>query len=110
MGKGNKKVTRGAGWQLIPARPGAPARRDIVSAAPDQQSIRVREENRAQGKVVTVAQGFRLSRADLEALGKELKAHCGAGGTAEDDAIEVQGRHRAKVVELLAKKGYGVRP
>ncbi len=108
------KVTKGEGWELIPAsdRPGGDssaaeqARRS--SAAPSGQSIRVREETRAQGKVVTVARGFRLTENDLKAVAKDLKAFCGAGGTVAGDAVEVQGRHSKKVAERLVSKGYQV--
>jgi len=43
--------------------------------------------------------------AGLIALGKELKAACGSGGTVKDGVIEVQGDHRERVIELLKKKG-----
>jgi translation initiation factor 1 len=103
------KVTRGEGWELIPARQEAP-KKAASPYAPSQQTIRVREEKRAQGKVVTVASGFRLgTKAALEKLAKELKALCGAGGTSEGDAIEVQGKHVDKVAAKLEKDGFGVR-
>ena len=103
------KVTKGEGWELIPASDGPAAEQARrSSAAPSGQSIRVREETRAQGKVVTVARGFRLTEADLKAVAKDLKAFCGAGGTVAGDAVEVQGRHARKVQERLASKGYQV--
>lgn len=103
------KVTKGEGWELIPAGDGPAAEQARrSSAAPSGQSIRVREETRAQGKVVTVARGFRLTEADLKAVAKDLKAFCGAGGTVAGDAVEVQGRHARKVQERLASKGYQV--
>lgn len=105
-----KKITRGQGWELIPAGGPAPdKKRPGWTAPPAEQRIRVREEKRAQGKVVTVASGFRMTEADLKVLGKDLKAFCGAGGTIEGDAVEVQGRHLTKVVERLKKAGFDVR-
>ncbi|MBX3467638.1 MAG: translation initiation factor [Planctomycetes bacterium] len=104
-----KKITRGDGWELIPAGGAEPdKKRPGWTAPPAEQRIRVREEKRAQGKIVTVASGFRMSEADLKTLAKDLKAHCGAGGTAEGDTIEVQGRHQAKVVARLERAGFGV--
>lgn len=106
-----KKITRGEGWELIPAGgPEPDKKRPGWTAPPSEQRIRVREEKRAQGKIVTVASGFRMTEADLKALAKDLKAFCGAGGTAEGDGVEVQGRHQAKVVERLKKAGFDVRP
>jgi translation initiation factor 1 len=105
-----KKITRGEGWELIPAdRPDPDKKRPGWTAAPSEQTIRVREEKRAQGKVVTVASGFRMSEVDLKKLAKDLKALCGAGGTAEGDAVEVQGRHVDKVAERLRRDGFYVR-
>jgi translation initiation factor 1 len=43
------------------------------------------------------------------ALGKQLKAACGSGGTAKDGVIEVQGDHVATVMAALAKLGYVVK-
>lgn len=103
------KVTQGRGWSFVPAIHGAAAAGGRARSAPAElQKIDVREERR-NDKQVTVARGFSLTDADLEALAKRLKVACGAGGTAKDDAIEVQGRHRAKVVELLAAAGYRIK-
>jgi translation initiation factor 1 len=58
------------------------------------------------GKAVTLISGFSGLPADLEALGKEIKNHCGSGGSVKDGEIIVQGDHRGKVVEWLTAKGY----
>jgi translation initiation factor 1 len=39
-------------------------------------------------------------------LGKELRNHCGTGGSAKDGEVLVQGDQREKVVQWLLKKGY----
>ena len=59
-----------------------------------------------RGKTVTLVTGLVLSTADKEALLKELKSRCACGGTVTEDALELQGDHRDRVVELLVKKGY----
>lgn len=67
--------------------------------------VRVSRETKGRnGKNVTVVRGVPLDDAGLSALGKELKAACGSGGTVKDGAIEVQGDHCDRIVELLAKR------
>ncbi len=58
------------------------------------------------GKTVTVVTGISLPDKDLDALGKQLKAACGSGGTVKDGVIEVQGDHVDRVVALLVAQGY----
>jgi len=61
------------------------------------------------GKGVTVVRGVPLGDAELAALGKQLKAACGSGGTVKDGVIEVQGDHRERVMPLLAARGWTVK-
>lgn len=81
------------------------------SLPPQQQAIKImRDKKGRKGKMVTVASGFVLSEADLNALAKTLKTLCGAGGTVkiEDNTqmIEVQGDHRDRIAEKLNSLGY----
>jgi translation initiation factor 1 (eIF-1/SUI1) len=57
-------------------------------------------EKRAAGKVVTI---IHRVEGDGDALARELKKHCGVGGTFADTTIELQGDVRAKVEPLLKK-------
>ncbi|MFO5095415.1 stress response translation initiation inhibitor YciH, partial [Salmonella enterica subsp. enterica serovar 1,4,[5],12:i:-] len=50
-----------------------------------------RETAGRKGKGVTVVRGLPLDDAALTALGKQLKASCGSGGTVKDGVIEIQG-------------------
>jgi translation initiation factor 1 len=50
--------------------------------------------------------GLALDAAELAALGKRLRAACGAGGTVKDGVIEVQGDHCERVMEALTKEGW----
>lgn len=59
-------------------------------------------ENRAKGKGVTVLRGV---TGDAEALLRELKKRCGAGGTVHDDAVEVQGDQRKAIEFYLREQG-----
>jgi translation initiation factor 1 len=59
------------------------------------------------GKTMTVVRG--LPRRDLEDVARDLKRFCGAGGSAKDGAVEIQGDHREKVAARLAGQGYTVK-
>ena len=70
-------------------------------------AIRVRRETKGRGgKAVSVITGLVLADAQLLALGKELKALCGSGGTVKDGVIEVQGDHVDRIVQTLISKGF----
>ena len=72
--------------------------------------VRVRREVQGRGgKAVTVVRGVPLDAAGLKALGQELKAACGSGGTVKDGVIEVQGDHVERVIERLQARGWVVK-
>ena len=58
------------------------------------------------GKKVTIVTRFEGTQEQMIALGKDLKKHCGTGGSIVDDEILVQGDHRNKIKEYLRKEGY----
>lgn len=62
-----------------------------------------------KGKAVIVITGLILDTAALTALGKQLKAQCGTGGTVKDGQIEIQGEHRDALMAELAKRGFKVK-
>jgi translation initiation factor 1 len=69
--------------------------------------VRVSRETKGRGgKAVTLVKGISLADNALEALGKQLKAACGSGGTVKDGVIEVQGDHIDRIVVLLCAQGY----
>jgi translation initiation factor 1 len=75
-----------------------------------KQTIRVAiDRKRRAGKSVTVAGGFQLSAESLSELAALLKKKCGAGGTAKDGEIEIQGEHMARIASELERLGYRVR-
>jgi translation initiation factor 1 len=80
-----------------------------VEAVPDRVTAKLRVENRGSGKQVTVVHGLPRNAEWLEALCKELKRSCGAGGSAGEDSIEIQGDHRERLRDLLARKGMTVK-
>jgi translation initiation factor 1 len=59
------------------------------------------------GKTMTVVRG--LPRRELDAVAKDLKRLCGAGGSAKDGAVEIQGDHREKVAAHLRSPGRQVK-
>jgi len=70
-----------------------------------QQDLRVWKEFN-NGKPVTIVRNYIGPASDLEALGKELKAKCGVGGTVKDGYILIQGDQREKVMKILLEKGF----
>lgn len=74
---------------------------------PAQQHLRIRLETKHRaGKAATIVAGFVGKEADLELLGKQLKSHCGTGGSAKDGEVIIQGDQREKVRLWLLKQGY----
>lgn len=81
------------------------------SAAPKGDGVvRVWRETKGRGgKAVTLVRGLPLEPEALAQLGKQLRTACGAGGTAKDGVIEVQGDHADRVTELLRAQGFAAR-
>ena len=72
--------------------------------------VRVSRETKGRaGKGVTLVKGMALDDAALAALGKQIKATCGSGGTVKDGVIEVQGDHCDRVMAYLQAQGYIVK-
>ena len=81
----------------------------LDEAVPEKITAKLRIENRASGKSVTVVDGLPANRAFLDALAKELTKACGTGGHAGEGSVELQGDQRERLRELLARKGWSVR-
>lgn len=81
-----------------------------VTPASGDGVVRVSRETKGRGgKTVTLVRGVNLDAEALAALGKRLRAACGAGGTLREDVLEIQGDHRERVIALLAAEGFSVK-
>ena len=77
---------------------------------PGEQKLYVmRDRKNRKGKTVTLVQGFVGKVEDLKALGRELKNSCGAGGSAGNGDILIQGDFVARITGILEAKGYQVK-
>ncbi len=80
---------------------------NIETLPPAQQKLRVRLDTKQRaGKAVTLIEGFVGTAEDLETLGRQLKTHCGTGGSAKDGEIIIQGDQRDKITQWLKDRGY----
>ena len=72
--------------------------------------IRIRLETQGRnGKGVSVIWGFELNEQELKNLAKQLKTHCGSGGSVKNWTIEIQGDHRNKLKIKLESLGHRVK-
>lgn len=107
MSKKQKPDARGFVYSTDPGFSFQPDEETTETLPPPQQKLRIWLDTRQRaGKAVTLVKGFAGTEADLEELGRKLKAHCGTGGSVKDGEIMVQGDHRDKVLQWLLKSGY----
>ena len=89
-----------------PANPAA-LERGITELPASEQNLRVQASRKGRkGKTVTIITGFQAKPETLATLLKQLKSHCGAGGTVKENTIEIQGDHRQKLLAQLLNLGY----
>src|ERR1700722_15683232 len=73
----------------------------------EKQKLRVSlDKKQRAGKIVTLVDGFTGTNGDIEALGKQLKTKCGAGGSVKDGFIIIQGDYKDKIITWLKDWGY----
>lgn len=101
------RVCPGCGWPSSNCRCSA----SVANApVPTRVVATLRMEKKGRGgKTVTVVGGLPRNAAFLKALSQDLKRVCGTGGTAVDEAVELQGDVRDCVREHLLAKGFLVK-
>lgn len=72
-----------------------------------EATLQLRVEKRRYNKPVTIVEGL-PENVDRKALAKTLKKRVGAGGTAEEDHIEIQGDHVDRLRGILEEEGFTV--
>ena len=94
------RLTRGPGWSLSSDEPPKlPKKENLNSPA-----AKIRLENR-MGKSVTVISGLHTYGSEkLNAIARELKTKCGAGGTVKNGVIEIQGDQVQMIKGWFRKK------
>ena len=105
---GQGRLCPGCGWPEADCHC-AQTLREGREPVPARVVAKLRLENRASGKHVTVVDGLPDNDAYLDGLCRELKKACGTGGAAEQGAIVLQGDQRERLRELLEKKGLQVK-
>lgn len=82
-----------------PAEPAAPAKK-----GPARAVVRYERKHRG-GKEVTVVEKLELKPSELATWCKELKQALGCGGSVEETSIVLQGDQRARLPDLLTRRG-----
>lgn len=79
-------------------------------AVPEKIVAKLRiEKSGRNGKTVTVVDGLPKNAEFLARLLSDLKRACGAGGSAAESALEIQGDQRERVRALLVARGFAVK-
>lgn len=94
--------------KALEERTAGAASRKGYDGRPQKLDVRL-DSKRRRGKSVTLISGFQSTPDELEEIAAKIKRSCGAGGGVLDNAIEIQGDHRATVIEMLKKLGYQIK-
>jgi len=71
-----------------------------------KSTIRIHLEKKGRGgKAVSIIRGLEMTNSKMKELEKQLKSHCGVGGSQKNNEIILQGDHRDKIIAFLKKQG-----
>ncbi len=80
---------------------------EIETLPNEEQKLKVSlDRKKRKGKSVVLIENFEGKDEDLKDLAKQLKNHCGVGGSAKDGEIIIQGELLEKVKSFLKEKGF----
>ncbi|WP_338768167.1 translation initiation factor [Bernardetia sp. ABR2-2B] len=80
---------------------------EIETLPNEEQRLKVSlDRKHRKGKSVVLIENFEGKEEDLKSLAKEIKNHCGVGGSAKDGEIVIQGELLDKVKSFLKEKGF----
>ncbi|KXB06761.1 translation initiation factor Sui1 [candidate division MSBL1 archaeon SCGC-AAA382A20] len=71
-----------------------------------EEKIHVSSQNRSYNKVVTVIKGIEKGKHNIEEIASYLKKNLACGGTVKNDQIELQGKHKSSVKNILTNRGF----
>jgi len=74
--------------------------------AREQQRINIYSIKRKYGKIMTIVEGIDEKQLDIKELTKNLKSKLACGGTSKEGRIELQGKHKVRVREVLVGMGF----
>jgi translation initiation factor 1 len=83
----------------------APAAKPAADPKLPARAVVAVERKGRGGKTVTLVTHLGLSNDALDAWVSDMKRSLGCGGTAEDDAIALQGDQRERAIDWLTRKG-----
>lgn len=91
-----------------PSRPGRPGQQPApANPVPNDGVVRIQRDKKGRGgKTATTITGLPGSDADLDALLKSLKQHCGTGGSRDGRTLVLQGDMRDRLLARLLELGH----
>lgn len=84
---------------------------ELANKAPDfgTSKLHIQYERKGRGgKEVCVISGFDTDEQTIKDFAKQVKSHCGLGGSVKNGEIIMQGKAIDKIEQFLIKKGFKV--
>jgi translation initiation factor 1 len=105
------KASKGGG-----AEPPAPHNRKLtpapaaITGVPNDGIVRIMRDRKGRGgKIASTITGLPGDETALDAILKDLKQTCGAGGSREGRVLIVQGDHRTRLQSVLESRGFKIK-